>query len=98
MLVGLDETSARACAAAIVPLDAVKMRDAKEACAKLSEILPLIVVVAEDAPEAGMPELVEIAGACGAEVVRVARPVDGASLGLKILEALHKAESRRVPR
>jgi hypothetical protein len=98
MLVGLDDASMRACTAAIMPLDAVKMRDVKEACAKLSEILPLIVVVAEDAPPAGMPELRELAGACGAEMVAVARPVDGPSLGLRILEALHKAESRRVPR
>ncbi len=98
MLVGLDEPCARACTQAIVPLDAVKMRDVKDACTKISEILPLIVVVAEDAPAAGMPELRELAQACGAEVVPVARPVDAASLGLKILEALHKAESRRIPR
>jgi hypothetical protein len=98
MLVGLDDASMRTCTQAVAPLDAVKMRDVREACAKLSEILPLIVVVPEDAPPAGMPELVDLAGACGAELLTVARPVDGPTLGLRILEALHKAESRRVPR
>jgi hypothetical protein len=98
MLVGLDDASSRTCAQAIMPLDAVKMRDVREACTKLSEILPLIVVVPEDSPPAGMPELTELATACGAEVLAVARPVHGPTLGLRILEALQKAESRRIPR
>lgn len=98
MLVGLDDASNRACTLAVTPLDAVKMRDVREACAKLSEILPLIVVVADDAPPTGIPELKELAGACGAEVLAVARPVHGPTLGLRILEALQKAESRRIPR
>lgn len=98
MLVALDDAAARACKLAVMPLDAVIVPDVRQACAKMSEILPLIVVHPDDAPPAGMTELVELAGACGAEVVTVTLPVDGRILGRKILEALQKAEARRVLR
>ena len=98
MLVALDDASARVCKLAVMPLDAVIVKDVGEACAKMSEILPLIVVHAENAPANGMAELVELAGACGAEVVTVSLPVDSKTLGHRILAALQKAEARRVPR
>lgn len=98
MLVALDDASARACKHAVSPLDAVVVKDVREACAKMSEILPLIVVYADAAPPAEMAEVVDLAGACGAEVLTVATPVDGKLLGGRILEALQKAERRRVPR
>lgn len=98
MLVALDDASAKICARAVLPLDAVRVGSVREACAQLSEVLPLIVVLAEGADQSGMPELVELAQACGAEMFAVACPVDGPSLGGQILAALGKAEARRVAR
>jgi len=98
MLVALDDAAAKICARAVVPLEAVRTKDLREACAKLLEVLPLIVVLPEGADPTGVAEVVELAGACGAEVITVALPVDGRALGDRILEALGKAEARRVPR
>jgi len=56
--------------------------------------LPLIVVLADDAVKS--PELVELTGACGAEVLSVTCPPDAAALAPRILEALRKGEARRA--
>jgi HrpA-like RNA helicase len=96
MLVAFDEPSARACTHAVRPLDAIRFTDVREACTKLSEVLPLIVLHPEHAEAS--TELTELAGACGAEVISVALPVDTDGLGRRILDALHKAEARRVLR
>lgn len=98
MLVAFDDASARACTRAVSPLDAVRVNDVREACAKLSEVLPLIVLHPEDAAASGVSDLADLAGACGAEVISVALPIDASSLGRRILDALNKAEKRRVPR
>jgi len=95
MLVGLDEASAGICKVAIRPLEGIVATDVGEACKRISEVLPLIVVLPDDAPRA---ELTELAGACGAEVISVARPPDASALGRQILEALRKGEARRVGR
>jgi len=98
MLVGFDDASARTCTRSMAPLQPVRARDMREACAKMSEVLPLIVLLSEDAAATGTSELADLAGACGAEVITLALPVDGATLGPRILEALRKSEARRVPR
>lgn len=98
MLVAFDDAAARACTKAVTPLDAVRFSDVREACAKLSEVLPLIVLHPEDTVATSVSELSDLAGACGAEVISVALPVDTSALGRRILEALNKAESRRVLR
>jgi hypothetical protein len=104
MLVGFDDGSARICSAAVNPLQPVRVRDATEACAKMSAILPLVVLVAEaaSASEGAEPgelgELGELASACGAEVIIIPLPVDGSTLGRRILDALRTSEARRVER
>ena len=72
--------------------------DIKEACAKISEVLPLVVALPEGGPQAGMPELLDLAGACGAELITIAIPLDVQTLGAQILDALRRGEARRVQR
>lgn len=98
LLVGLDEATARACKDAVRPLEAVIVADIKEACARISEVLPLVVALPEGGPQAGMPELLELAGACGAEVIAIAVPLDVEELGAQILDALRRGEGRRIAR
>jgi len=98
LLVGLDDATARACKNAVRPLEAVIVADIKEACAKISEVLPLVVALPEGGPQAGMPELLELAGACGAELIKIAVPLDVQTLGSQILDALRRGEGRRIAR
>jgi hypothetical protein len=97
MLVGLDDAASRECSQSVRPLAVVKMRDAQEACAKISEILPLIVILPEALAKPGS-ELVELAGACGAELVPIGPTLDRDALALKLLESISKAEERRIAR
>lgn len=96
MLVGLDEASVGICKVAMRPLQAIVVSDIREACQRMSEVLPLIVVLPDDAVKS--VELAELTGACGAEVISVASPPDAAALGPQILEALRKGETRRAGR
>jgi hypothetical protein len=96
MIVGLDDESARICKVAIRPLEGVVVGDFREACERMSEVLPLIVLLPEDTPKSELPELMELVGACGAEVISVACPPDSSALGRQILEALRKGEGRRM--
>jgi hypothetical protein len=98
LLVGLDDTTARACKNAVRPLEAVIVADIKEACGKISEVLPLVVALPAGGPQTGMPELLELAGACGAELIQIAIPLDVQALGGQILDALRRGEGRRVAR
>ena len=98
LLVGLDDATARACKNAVRPLEAVIVADIKEACAKMSEVLPLVVALPEGGPQAGMPQLLELAGACGAEVIAIEVPLNLQTLGGQILEALRRGEGRRIER
>ncbi len=96
LLVGLDDATARACKNAVRPLEAVIVADIKEACAKISEVLPLVVALPTGGPQAGMPELLELAGACGAELITIALPLSVQTLGSQILDALRRGEGRRI--
>jgi hypothetical protein len=98
MLVGLDAAAADLCKLAIRPLEGVVVPDVAEACRRMSEVLPLIVVTAAGHPRAELDELGELAGACGAEMVSVPHPPNANALGRQILEALRKGEARRVGR
>jgi hypothetical protein len=98
LLVGLDDATARACKDAVRPLEAVIVADLREACAKISEVLPLVVAVPDGGPQTGMPELLELAGACGAEVISITLPLDVQALGGQILDALRRGEGRRIAR
>ena len=95
MIVGFEESFARECSRAVRPLEAVRFGDVREACVKMSEVLPLIVLYPDNPSASGFTELVDLAGACGAEALPVALPVDPMTLNGRILEALNKAEGRR---
>ena len=98
MFVALDEATTRACKIVISPLEAIPVATVALACERMSVVLPLLVLLAEDTPPDKIPELNELAGACGAEIITVSRPVDTSALGRTILDALRKGEARRVPR
>lgn len=99
MLVGFDDASAKTCTRAVSPLAAIRVRDIRDACTRMAEIHPLIVLLSEQTTAAELAEVNELASACGAELMTVPLPlVDGSSLGLRILDALRKSEARRVPR
>ncbi|MBS2019046.1 MAG: hypothetical protein JST00_39630 [Deltaproteobacteria bacterium] len=97
MIVGLDEATAKECAQSVRPLVAIRISDPTEACAKMSEVLPLIVILPEALAVPGS-ELVDLAGACGAELVTIGSTFDRSVLGKKLLESIRKAEDRRVAR
>jgi len=98
MLVGMDDTTFGACRLSVSPLEAIRVNTARDACARMSEVLPLVVVLTDDAPQSDLAEVSELAKACGAEVITVARPVERSTFGRQILDALQKGEARRVPR
>jgi hypothetical protein len=100
MVVGLTPAQEAACRRAIVPVEVVATRDVREACASMSTVLPLVVVVDEAMPDADRAALTEMTTACGAEIVAAA--MADANLGStkdlseKLLAALRVAELRRL--
>ncbi len=98
MLVGMDDATFIACRLSVSPLEAFRLNTTREACAKMSEILPLVVVLTEDAAPSDVAEVSELARACGAEVIEVVRPVERSVFGRQVLDALQKGEARRVQR
>jgi hypothetical protein len=98
MLVGMDDATFGLCRLSVSPLEAIRVNTAREACQRMSEVLPLVVVLTEDAAPSEVAEVRELARACGAEVITVALPVDRSAFGRLVLDALQKGEARRVPR
>jgi hypothetical protein len=98
MLVGMDDVTFNACKVSVSPLEAIRVNTARDACTRMSEVLPLVVVITEAAAPAEVAELTELAKACGAEVIEVAQPVDRSTFGRQVLDALQKGEARRIPR
>jgi hypothetical protein len=98
MLIGMDDTTFGACRLSVSPLEAIRVNTARDACARMSEVLPLVVVLTDDAAQNEVAEVTELARACGAEVITVARPVERSTFGRQVLDALQKGEARRVPR
>jgi hypothetical protein len=98
MFVALDPASASVCKLAISPLQAIVVPTVEDACKTISAVLPLVVFLSERAPETDIPELVELAAACGAELVTLAHPIDTSQLTATIRDALRKGEARRVVR
>lgn len=98
MLVGMSDTTFGACKLSVSPLEAIRVNTAREACARMSEVLPLVVVLTDDAAPGDVAEVSELARACGAEVITVTQPVERATFGRQVLDALQKGEARRVPR
>jgi hypothetical protein len=98
MLVGMDDTTFGACKLSVSPLEAIRVNTVRDACTRMSEVLPLVVVLTDDASASELAEVNEVAKACGAEVITAARPVERATFGRQVLDALQKGEARRVPR
>ncbi|HVH47853.1 MAG TPA: hypothetical protein VM925_36210 [Labilithrix sp.] len=96
MVVGLTAEQEAACRDAIAPVEIVRGGDVREACASMSTVLPLVVVVDDDISEADHADLAEFATACGAELVTVPRTVTGKGFGARLFEALRIAERRRL--
>ena len=96
MIVGLSPAQEDACRRAIVPVEVVKKLDVCEACASMSTVLPLIVVVDEAISETDRSTLADMALACGAEVVMAAHTPSKEQFGALLLDALRVAERRRL--
>ena len=96
MIVGLSPEAEAACRRAIVPVEVVKKPDVREACASMSTVLPLIVVVDEGISDTDRSSLADMALACGAEVVLAAPTPAREQLSALLLDALRVAERRRL--
>jgi hypothetical protein len=96
MTVALSDEQDEACRRAIVPVEIVKTADVREACAKMSTVLPLVVVVDEAISDADRSTLSEMAVACGAEIVTAFRSESLKPFAAKLLDALRVAERRRL--
>ena len=96
MTVGLSPAQEAACRRAIVPVEVVKKPDVREACASMSTVLPLIVVVDEDISDTDRSTLADMAVACGAELVTAAHTPAMDQFGALLLDALRVAERRRL--
>ena len=94
LFVGLTDENASRCAAALRPIKAVRIEGIKEACARMSSVLPLVVVVAKRFGDPLLGELLDVANSCAAEVIEVEDepPED---LEKQLTEALRRADRRR---
>mgnify|MGYP001386351210 CR=1 FL=1 len=96
MVVGLTPEGEESCRRAILPVEVVPARNAEEACASMSTLLPLVVVVDPAVAETERSSISEMATACGAEVVTFEPSAPGPSLAARLLEAVRVAERRRL--
>lgn len=96
LFVGLDAQQEDACRRAIVPVEIVKAETVLEACSSMSTVLPLVVVTDEGISETDRSTLSDMATACGAELVLTPRTVAVAPLNASLLDALRRAERRRL--
>jgi hypothetical protein len=95
MLVGLTPEQEAACKHAVVPVPVVRANDVSDACASMSTVLPLVVVVDEGISDADREALTEFTTACGAELVTLEQPPVG-GYAKRLFDALVVAERRRV--
>lgn len=96
MAVALTPEQQEACRRAIVPVEVVHCRDVREACATMSTILPLVVVVDEGISDGDRSTISDMAMACGAEIVTLGDAHSGKAFAARLLEALRVAERRRL--
>ena len=96
MLIGVSDALASVCRRALDPVFPVRVSTPEEACAQMSAIHPLVVVVGPDARVTR--ELEEIAGACGAETIVVGANPNERILSRQLVDAVRVAESRRTAR
>jgi hypothetical protein len=96
MTVGLTPEQENACRRAIVPVEVVGRKDVAEACASMSMLLPLVVIVDEGISESDRQTLSEMTTACGAEIVLLDRNPAERAFTTRVLEAFRIAERRRL--
>lgn len=75
MMVGLDDQNGGLCFAFFDDggMRILATRDAAGACARISEVMPVIVVAAKEMPRADLAQLEDHAGAVGAQIVLLGR-------------------------
>ena len=97
LLVGLDDMQASVCAASLIPIQMVRVEGVKEACARISTVLPIMVVVARKLGDAHLGELREFAETCAAEVYIMDDPPPSDARE-RLHEVLRRADKRRASR
>lgn len=96
MVVGLTPEQTEACRRAIMPVEVVPMRGVREACASMSTVLPLVVIVDDNISDADRSALSEFTTACGAEIVPMENAPLAKGFSSRLLDALRVAERRRL--
>ena len=95
MLVGVSEPHAAVCASALIPFEMIPAAGAKEACATMSTVLPVIVVVARSIGEGAVAEVCDLAETCAAEVYVLDEPPPQ-DVVKQLHETLRRADKRRL--
>lgn len=95
MAVRLTPDQEKAVRRAIVPVEVVSFASVSEACAAMSTVLPLVVLLDDKTSDDDRHALADLAVACGTEVCDVEAVPDGRDFALRILDALTRAERRR---
>jgi hypothetical protein len=97
LLVGLDDGQAAICAASLIPIQMVRVEGVKEACARISTVLPIMVVAGRHLGDALLGELRQFAETCAAEdyVMDDPPPSDATD---RLHEVLRRADKRRASR
>lgn len=96
MLVGLGDEQADLCSTALVPISMVRVDGVKEACARMSTVLPLMVVASSGLGSALLAELGDVAQTCAAEILVVDGGTRGRALIDRLHETLRRADLRRM--
>lgn len=96
MTVALNAAQEATCRHAIAPVEVIPCATVSDACASMSTVLPLLVVIDEETSDADRHALSEFAIACSAEIVSIERVPSGKAFISRMLEALRVAERRRA--
>lgn len=97
LLVGLNDRQAGQCAAALMPIQMVRVDGVKEACMRMSTVLPIMVVASKKLGDALLDELREYSETCAAEVYVMDDPPPGDTMA-RLHEVLRRADRRRASR
>lgn len=95
LLVGLNDEQAAVCASSLVPIQMVRVDGVKEACARISTVLPIMVVASRKLGDPPLDELREFAETCAAEVYVMEDP-PRADATARMHEVLRRADKRRA--
>lgn len=97
LLVGLDDAQASICAASLMPIQMVRVEGAKEACARISTVLPIMVVASRKLGDPLLAEIREFAETCASEVYVMDDPPPTDAME-RLHEVLRRADKRRASR